>query len=88
MREQFESIPIISEKLKGEGVCFDDELNRYVDYSAYGENRDVDYLNGAWAIYKEHQKMIRDLTHYKNKLQLSDNLTMQCIGDDIEEILK
>lgn len=54
MREQFEKLPEIAERLKKHEHLFKLSSNEYICECSYVEN----FLNGAWYAFQEQQKKI------------------------------
>lgn len=70
MREQFEKLPEIANKIDN-NICYDDEVNRYYFKGIYVNEFYhclLAWLNGAWYAYQEQQKKIDFLIADKDQL--------------------
>lgn len=57
-------------------------VNMGIDYYA------DDFVDGAWHAFQERQKQIDDIKEYVSKLEFSSSLSVQCVYDDLQELLK
>jgi len=65
MREQFEKLPEIAERLHT--VVYNEDLNQY-HAAMINSGLSVKYIQGAWYAFQEQQKKIDALTVYKDQL--------------------
>lgn len=67
MREQFEKLPEIAKRLKGDKFIYFEGCNSYIDGSSW-DTDNKRFINGAWYAYQEQQKRINYLQDQLNKL--------------------
>jgi len=91
IREEFEALPEIAERLKNQTIKFVDSTNRYYCY-----HYSVEFLNGAWCAFQEQQKKIDAIIKWveenKKSIPLSEwhgYTTEEYVdADDLLELLK
>jgi len=67
MREQFEKLPEIAEKLRY-GIYYSEENDKY--YRSYGSSSDdLLYVRAAWYAFQEQQAIINDLKAQLNNME-------------------
>lgn len=91
MNKDFEKLPEIAARIKKHSMFFDENKNQYVSVGWASDTQkvaDINFVGGAWLVYQEQQKRIEDILEFVKKLQNSENLDLQCAGDDIKELLK
>ena len=86
MREQFEKLPEIAEKIKRSRLNFSKSLNRYLISSMSDDDQfDCDFVNGALYASQEQQKKIDEVLNLVCKLQYSSG---ERIYSEVKELLK
>lgn len=87
MREQFEKLPEIAEKLKQHGIWYNEQINQYtvVMFKHNQERMEaIIFIGGAWYAFQEQQKKIDSVLHY---LSCATN-PLDVEVADIQELLK
>ena len=83
MREQFEKLPEIANRLKGGKYIYCERYNSYIDVTSW----DVDnkrFVNGAWYAFQEQQKKIQAAIDLLNTPM---NGTVSDLLRDLEDVL-
>ena len=99
LREEFEKLPKIVEKIKRSRLNFSKSLNWYLISSMIDDDQfDCDFVNGAWYVFQEQQKQIneikamaeswinQDYTHNSDSTDIKIQQMKDCGRDIIRKI--
>ncbi len=90
MREQFEKLPEISEKLKQHGIWYNEQINQYtvVMFKHNQERMEaIMFIGGAWYAFQEQQKKIDEIKELMNEYYTGSFSTIEELAGEISAAL-
>lgn len=88
MREQFEKLPEIAERLKR--VWWNEDRDQYCDTGKHPSSNGA-FLNGAWYAYQEQQKKIDAVLGFLSgydQIDIENSVNLRDCVNEIQELLK